>query len=243
MRKLVGLTLIASAFAAAPAAASPLAVARVTSCTQADRAATFEGDMQALPRSSRLQMRFTLQVRSTQAPRWTRVPAPNFGQWVSSVPGKARYVYDKTVQNLVAGAEYRATVRFRWRRSNGSVLQSVRRYSRSCRIIDPRPDLTAVTIRVKPGSSADTRSYEVVVRNTGHGDAATFALGLTINGAQQPEGTGPAVAAGERVIASFEAPACSPGSVVTAVVDPHDAVEEADETDNEVSIPCPAGTA
>src|SRR4051794_9493584 len=98
---------------AAPAQADPVALVRTLSCVhdgdQAQRTATFEGDMRALPRARRLQMRFTLQARTPATQTWSHVAAPNFDQWVSSAPGKARYVYDKTVENLPPG-DYRALV-------------------------------------------------------------------------------------------------------------------------------------
>jgi hypothetical protein len=230
--------------AAAPAAAqSPTATVRTTACVtnadQAQRSATFEGDMRAVRHGPQLQMRFTLQSRAQAGASWTRVAAPNFDQWQTAAPGKARYVYDKTVENLPYG-DYRALVRFRWRTAAGVTVLALRRVSRACHQPDPRPNLVAVAIHTRPGSSADTRVYEVVVRNTGRSDAPPFAVALTVDGTKQPDNTGPGLAAGDRAVAAFEAPACHAGSTVTASVDPSAAVSEADEDDNTISVPCPA---
>ena len=96
----------------------------------------FEADMRTVPGASRLQIRFTLQVRDDAT--WTRVAAPTFDVWTTAAPGRARYVYDKHVSNLQPGA-YRAQVRFRWRDALGQTLKSAVRRSRPCRVPDPHP--------------------------------------------------------------------------------------------------------
>src|SRR5687768_8096884 len=120
---------------------------RTTACQTSvdadERAARFEGDMRTVAGAVKLQMRFTLQTRSAEEPAWTAVKTPGFGSWNSSAPGIGRFVYVKTVQNLLAPAKYRAVVHFRWLGPNGRPILRAKRFSRVCRQPDLRPDLVA----------------------------------------------------------------------------------------------------
>src|SRR3954471_10830531 len=86
--------------------------------------ATFEGRVTALKRATKAQMRFTLQARTPEEATWRAVSTPGFGALLTSPEGDGRYVYDKTVQELLAPAEYRALIRFRWRDAHGRVLRT-----------------------------------------------------------------------------------------------------------------------
>jgi CARDB len=233
MRRTLFLVLAALVLpASASAAAGMPAQVRLVSCAPGD--ATFEGDMRAVRGTARMQMRFTLLARTGHG-RWRRVTAPRLDSWVTSDPGKLRYVYDKHVDGLVAPASYRMRVRFRWLDAAGVVTAKARRKSRVCRQPDLRPDL-----RLKTFDYVDGR-YLLTVRNTGRSDAGSFAVTLT------PPGAGPLVErvaglpAGKRVTLEFEAPPCAPGSVVRVAVDSAEAVDEAAEADNVNGMPCPAG--
>src|SRR5215468_379513 len=111
------LTLVIAAVALATAtpahAATRLGQAVLLRCDTG--VATFEGRVTALKRATKAQMRFTLQARTPEEPTWRAVGAPGFGTWLTAPPKVGRYVYDKTVQELLAPAEYRAVIRFRWR--------------------------------------------------------------------------------------------------------------------------------
>ncbi len=114
MRRALPLTLFCLLLAAAaPAAAGAAqAKARLTACEtaleQEARKATFSGDMRTVRGAARLQVRFTLQARTDEETQWRTVAAPGFGTWNTSEPGIGRYVYSKTVENLLAPATYRA---------------------------------------------------------------------------------------------------------------------------------------
>src|SRR3954465_3297453 len=90
---------------AAPAHAATNGV-RVTSCQSAldpaERVAAFEGRMRVKHHARRMQMRFTLQMRSADEPSWRRLPAAGFGKWLTSDQGIGRYVYTKRVIELEA---------------------------------------------------------------------------------------------------------------------------------------------
>src|SRR5258705_2174788 len=103
-------------FATAPTAhaATKLGQAVLVRCDAG--VATFEGRVMPLRRALKAQMRFTLQARTPEEPEWARVQTPGFGTWITA-PKVGRYLYDKTVEELLAPGEYRAVVEFRWRDS------------------------------------------------------------------------------------------------------------------------------
>jgi hypothetical protein len=216
--------------APAQAQAAPAAV-RVAEC--GDRVATFEGDMRAFKGASRMQMRFTLQVRPGRDGRWARVTGPKLDTWVSAEPGKQRYVYDKRVENLLAPAEYRVRVRFRWLDADGAVVATARRVSAVCRQPDPRPDLHFA------GIAFDRGRYLVTVRNRGRGASGAFAVSLATPGAEPVLAQAPPLAAGRRTVVEIDAAPCHPGESLQVVLDPDERVDEASEADDSVSVPCP----
>jgi len=109
----------------------------MSECVRADRAnaraAAFEGDMRAIPGAVRLRMRFVLQARTPDDSAWSRVDAPGFGRSFTSAPGVGRYVYAKRVEDLLAPAEYRVRVRFRWLDALGRTIARQTRTSLACR--------------------------------------------------------------------------------------------------------------
>jgi hypothetical protein len=229
--------------AAAPAAqARPSARALLSSCERgladADRAAVFEGQMRRVPGASRMQMRFTLQARTPGESRYGALNAPGFGSWVSSAPGTSRYVYTKRVENLLAPASYRVVLRFRWLDEDGDVVARAKRYSPVCRQPDPRPDLAVRSIGVQAADRPSRNRYVVFVRNAGHSVAEATSLLVTVDGATLPRAAVAELEPGEGVLVSLEGPACRAGAPVEAVADADDAVDERDETDNELSRAC-----
>ena len=195
--------------------------------------ATFEGRVTALKRAPKAQMRFTLQARTPEEPVWRAVSAPGFGTWLTAPKGAGRYVYDKTVQQLLAPGEYRAVIRFRWRDAKGRVLRTETATTKVCRQPDPRPDLEIVAL--KTGAR-----YVAVIKNTGRGVAGPFSVAFTRNG----ESLGlVAIADGLKPGAQTSAvlstaPACVAGELIAAQVDPLDQVDEADEDGNVLSVTC-----
>jgi hypothetical protein len=204
-----------------------------------DRAAVFDGQMRTLPGASRLQMRFTLQVRTPDSPRWSAVAAPGFGTWVSSAPGVSRYIYTKRVENLIAPASYRVLLRFRWVTPEGRVLARAKAYSRTCRQPDPRPDLVVSSLTVQPGPRAGRDRYVAFVRNRGRSAAASTSLRVTLDGTALPLAPVAALEPGEGVVVSVEGPACTQGAPLFADADAGEAVDESDEAGNRLTRLCP----
>jgi hypothetical protein len=215
----------------APASAATGAPAQVRLSACATGEATFQGDMRAVRGALRLQMRFTLQMRENAGEPWARVVASRLDTWVSSAPGKLRYVYDKRVEGLVGPGEYRVRVRFRWLDAAGAVVARAQRVSRTCRQRDPRPNLQLQGFDYADGA------FLVTVRNVGRTAAEPFDVSL--QGALVERTT--TLAPGARTTLRFEAPPCSPGSSVKIVIDAADDVDETPDSDHALDMICPVG--
>jgi hypothetical protein len=227
--------------AAAPAHASASARVVVLHCTKGldatDRSVTFEGRIAAVPRAQKMQMRFTLQARTPDA-AWAKVPADGFGSWITAPHGLGLFLYDKTVQELLAPASYRAVVDFRWRNAAGRVIRRARVTSRSCHQPDPRPDLTASALAVRPAAEPGKRRYTATLVNAGRGPAGPFEVDFTREGALLGSLQISGLAAGHQRTVAVPAVACTPGEQIAVVLDATHEVDESDETDNVLSVVC-----
>jgi hypothetical protein len=96
----------------------------VTSTEQAERAATFAGEMASLSGSSKMEMRIDVLERMPREMAFHMVSAPGLGVWRTAAPGVKSYRYLKEVTNLAAPAFYRAVVRFRWFNSKGRLIKA-----------------------------------------------------------------------------------------------------------------------
>jgi hypothetical protein len=195
--------------------AAPPAVVRLADCDTANRAAVFEGDMRTVKRTLRLQMRFTVQEKAAGPDQsWHRVQAPTLDQ------------------GLQPGVGYRVVVRFRWRSASGSVLRTVQRRSRTCRVPDPRPDLVPVSIAPVPGG------YSLTIANKGHATAAASSASLDVGATALTDQDVPALDPGAHFRVTFSGPACAPGDTLSATVDATGLVDEAVEADDVLTVPC-----
>jgi len=225
-----------------PAAADATSV-KLVGCVPAldplQRTATFEARAKAARGSERIQVRFTLQVREEGLAAWRRVVAPGFDTWLTSAPRVRRYTYAKTVQNLTAPAAYRMVARFRWLDEDGEVLAAARRTSAVCRQPDERPNLVARGIEVVPAPRDEAlRRYAVTVRNTGRGAAGPFAVALRAGDQELSPLPVFGLAAGQEQVVTFLGPACTAGALLVATLDGAEAVDERDEDDNVLTVPC-----
>jgi hypothetical protein len=89
---------------------------------QAERSATFAGEMATIPGSTRLEMRIEVIERMPSEITYHTVTAPGLGVWRGSAPGVKSYKYLKQVTNLAGPAFYRGVVRYRWLNSKGRLL-------------------------------------------------------------------------------------------------------------------------
>jgi hypothetical protein len=237
-RTLLTALLVLLAAPAARADDAATAKARLLGCDSAidleERTAAFSGDMKAVPGASRLQMKFVLQARTeADEPEWVSVAAPGFGTWYSSAPGIGRYVYTKTVENLVAPASYRTQVHFRWLSATGRTLLRARRTSRVCRQPDLRPDI--VPLRLTGAGDG----WEVSVQNVGRTTAYSFIVNVEADGQVYDFGHVEELAPKQTIHLQRPAPPCRPGTDLIVRVDADGAVDEADEDANVLSQACP----
>jgi hypothetical protein len=231
---------VGAALAAAPAiAADSTARVALLSCTAGlsagDRTAVYEGRMRRVSGTRKMQMRFTLQWRQPGAKRWSAIKAPGFGTWVSSNRGVKSYTFTKRIENLAAPASYRVVVRFRWLDARGHTIDSDRIVARPCRQPDLRPNLVPKRVYSERIGDPDRRRYVVVVRNEGETAAGAFDVGFGALAPAHVVDLGPGVS----TLVSFEAPRCDAPANLTATVDPGALIDEADEDDNTLSVPCP----
>jgi hypothetical protein len=104
----------------------------MTSPEQTERAATFAGEMAALPGTAKMQMRIDVLERMPHELLYHEVVAAGLGVWRTAAPGVKTYKYLKEVTNLGAPAFYRAAVRFRWLNARGRVIRSLQMFTPKC---------------------------------------------------------------------------------------------------------------
>jgi len=245
MRQLA-LTILLLGALAAPAHAATSGV-RLTGCQSAldpsERVASFEGRMRIKHHARRMQMRFTLQTRSADEPRWHKLPAAGFGKWLTSNSGIGRYVYTKRVIELEAPASYRTVVKFRWVDADGHRVASAKSTSGVCHQSDYRPNLRPLGVQAKPGADSAHARYLVPVVNRGRTAAGAFDVVVSVDGTTLTPAQTPELPAGEKALAEVQGPPCRPGQILTVDVDPTGAVDERNEGDNQLSVPCPGAPA
>jgi CARDB len=237
-------TMLVGALAfAAPAQAAPASGVRLLSCESAldpaAREATFEGRMRVRKGARKLQMRFTLQTRTSEEPRWHRLSAPGFNKWLTSDPGIGKYVYTKRLVSLAAPAWYRTFVRFRWLDADGERLASAKAFSPICRQRDLRPNLKPLGVQALPGADADHARYLVPVVNRGRSPAGPFDVVVSVEGTTLTPAQAPGLQPAERALVEVQGPPCTDGQMLTVDVDPTGTVDERAEDDNQLSVPCP----
>jgi len=104
----------------------------VSTGEQAERSATFMGEMTATAGTARMSMRIDVEERGPEELEFHTISAPGLGVWRSSDPRVKIYKYVKQVTNLSAPAVYRAVVRFHWVGDNGHVIRRAERRTPRC---------------------------------------------------------------------------------------------------------------
>jgi hypothetical protein len=233
--RIIGLSLAVFALVTARADAAGYGRAVVVSCDKDAREAVFEGQVRVFRKAPKMQMRFTLQASTPDAPKWRKVVVPDFSEWITAPANVGKYTYDKTVQDLLAPASYRAVVDFRWRDRRGKTIRAERAISSVCKQPDARPDLLVRNVRVEDGS------YVAVVFNRGRQAAGPFAVDILVDGS--PVGTVDVVGLAPQTPVTVMTPApagppCAAGTPLEAVADTRAQVDEADEENNAFDSVC-----
>jgi hypothetical protein len=104
----------------------------VTSTVQAERSATFTGEMSSVAGAAKMSMRIDVEERSPGESEFHTVSAPGLGVWRAADPKVKVYKYVKQVSNLSSPASYRGLVRFRWINAHGHVVKRAERLTMRC---------------------------------------------------------------------------------------------------------------
>ena len=97
----------------------------VTSVEQSERAATFVGEMTAVPGTAHMLMRIEVLERASREAAFHAVSYPGLGIWLRAAPGVKTYKNIDNVTDLSAPAVYRAAVHFRWLGAKGRLIKAL----------------------------------------------------------------------------------------------------------------------
>jgi hypothetical protein len=205
---------------------------------QAQRSATFTAQLEAIPGTQVMSVRFELLERRSPGGGFHPLAAPGFGVWHDSAAGVGIYRYSQQVSDLPAPAAFRVAVRYRWLNARHHVIRRARRVTQACVQPDERPHLVIKAITHRPTAKPGEERYAVVVRNSGLTAAGPFVIALSSGGTALGEVSLGGLAAGAREVVSVEGPACSPGSVVQAVADARGAIDQTTRADSTKTAGC-----
>jgi hypothetical protein len=104
----------------------------VATGAQAERSATFTGEMTSIPGAAKMSMRIDVEERTPGETEYRPLSAPGLGVWRAADPKVKVYKYLKQVTNLSSPAAYRGLVRFRWINSHGHVIKRAERITARC---------------------------------------------------------------------------------------------------------------
>jgi hypothetical protein len=216
----------------------------VASCHPSDlvteRFAIFNGQMHSVTGTKRMLMRFTLLEHVGASGGYKPVPLSDLKPWRRSKPGSQTFIYSQRVTALRDDGAYRMRVQFRWYGDHKTLLKSSTVRSRSCRQPAPLPDLTVTSVTSMP-LAGGRRTYSVTVANNGQGDARNVPVSLKVDGTVVGSAKVDLLPGQESSVVQIPGPACA--FTVRAVADPDRLIDESDETDNALTVPCAQATA
>jgi hypothetical protein len=210
----------------------------LSKCSRSHHSAVFHGRMRRVHGTERMRMRFTVLERVGDDD-FEPVRAPALWRWRKSRPGVRVFGFRQRLRGLMAGADYRARVDFRWLDGDGDVIRRARRRSGLCRQYGPLPNLRVESLRAGQTATPGTSRYVVRVSNSGRRTARQVPVALSVDGASLDRRLVASVAPGEDVPVAFVGPSCEgDDSPVEATVDPDDAIRESREGDNRREAAC-----
>jgi hypothetical protein len=134
-------------------ASASLAECATATIPQTERAATFAGEMSAIPGSARMEIRIDLEERAPGELLYRTISAQGLGLWHSSVTGVKVFTHIQQVTNLSAPAFYRGVVRFRWLSAKGRLLKTVALRTAVCEQPASPAEVTGETTTSGTGST------------------------------------------------------------------------------------------
>jgi hypothetical protein len=203
---------------------------------QADRVATFSGEMGAISGAKSMEIKVNV-LESAPGSGFTTPPG-GAGTWQHSNASKV-YRLVRNLTNLDAPASYKANVSFRWLSAQGKVVARASKHTPTCVLPNEDPLLSISSIAARLVDRGQQADYHVLVRNSGRGPATSFPVVLVVNGASQAPLTVPSLAAHTTIALDEVAPVCTAGSSVTAEPDPQHTITEAAGGGQPLSISCP----
>jgi hypothetical protein len=164
------------------------AVATLQQCAtatipQAERAATFAGEMSTIPGTARMEIRIELEERGPEELLYHTVSAPGLGVWHNSVAGVKIFAHIQQVTDLSAPALYRGAVRFRWLNDKNRPIRTDELHTARCE--QPAPSSgSAGTGFPGTGSSgtSSTGTSSTGTGSTGTGSGGTGSTGTGSTG-------------------------------------------------------------
>jgi hypothetical protein len=200
------------------------------------RFALFRGAMAQVPDGQGMRMRFQLGERIGHG-IWRPVAAPGLGVWHAAQSGVRQFAYRQKIDALQVGTAYRVHVTFEWQDAQGNLLAQEVERSQACRQPGSLPNLhPRGGLTLAPGPTADTRLYEVQVRNTGLATARGVEVRLRVDGAEVDVRSIGSLRSRQARRVRFQGPICD--ASVTVEVDPHGKVRELTEADNARRMTC-----
>jgi hypothetical protein len=115
---------------------APLVSATLEQCLttgeQADRSATFDGEMETVPGTRRMAMQILVQELVPEEDAFRTITAPGLGVWQHSEVGVKIYKYVRQVTNLSVPGTFRAIVQYRWLNEKNHVIKRAVRHTQLC---------------------------------------------------------------------------------------------------------------
>lgn len=221
-----------------------------------DRSVSVRAIMRPLRHTLKMELRFELIAAGRAGQPSGAVRGGDLGTWITPSDRtlgqrpKDQWELTKQVKNLAAPARYRFRVRFRWIGAHGRVIGAASRQTPFCAQPELRPDLTVSSITVQPIAGRPQRErYVVQIRNLGRTAAGSFYVRLAEGSAAS--GAVPATL-GERSLSrlgprsrqtlTFAGPRCATGEEAQVLVDAYNQVQEYNEQNNSLTVPCPASS-
>jgi hypothetical protein len=246
-----------AAGAAGPAGGAPRADLRGYVCRTAldpdDRLFAVKAIMRPVTGTQKLQLKFTLLVKTPGSSGTASVRAGNLGTWLTpknptlgQLPGDV-WNFSKSVVELDAPATYQFRVSYRWLGAGGRVLATAQRTTKRCLERELRPDLmvSSITVNSLPGQSGqDSDSYVAVIANGGATAAGPFQVEFDPNDNRSPQTrTIQRLNAKSQRVLTFTGPVCDPSDPPEVIADSAAQVDDLNLSNNTMYATCPAAGA
>ncbi len=187
--------------------------------------------MRVYRKAPKMQMRFTLQATTPDAPKWRKVALEDFSEWITAPATSAS---TRTTRPCRTCSRPRATGRSSTSAgatARGKTIRTERAISPVCKQPDARPDLVLRNVRVEDGS------YVGVIFNRGREAAGPFAVDFLRRRVvgRHGRGHGPGSADADHRDDARAEGAVRGRDAVEVVADARAQVDEADEENNAFS--------